>query len=456
MNKLDLFEKIKYRFYIHATDSKSLRKEILTNVGLAAAISLALIIGNNIISTIFPFYYLYVIVDVITFCLILYAIYVVIAFPIQFKQKVNVQNIKTSEDFKKSLGKQLVLRYLGHLTIAAILSFVFFILFLNIYGFLELRNYGIIYDLLSILFEYFPLIVIIYLIVVLFIITFYDFLKPLSYIDSMYAVIEQMSTDLNSEIHLESDLAPLQDKLNALRLTSLRNQISAKENEKRKDELVTYLAHDLKTPLTSVIGYLSLLDLEKDISDTTRDHYIDVALDKAYRVEELINELFEITHFNITQMELTTTTSDIYRLIDQTVFEFQPMLSKRHLTFKFSHKDDSCLIAMDCDKMARVFDNLIKNAIHYAYENTTITLDATINDNYVEFIMNNQAATIHPDKLDRLFEPFYRADTSRTSATGGSGLGLAIVKEIVTMHRGSIRVASANETITFYLSLPLS
>lgn len=452
----NLKDKLADKLVVHATTKSERNKEIITNITKAALVSIALMIATNFIYDIFPFYFFYTIVDIIVFGLVLYSIYVLISFPIQFNKKIANDNYASGKDFKRSLGKELVVRYLSHLLIAAFASFIFVLLFLNVYEILNLHNYDIIYDFVHLLLEYFPLVLIIYVITVIAIITFNDFLKPLSYIDSMFNVIEQMSTDLNQEIHIDPDLAPLEDKLNTLRLTALKNQMSAKENERRKDELIAYLAHDLKTPLTSVIGYLSLLDLEKEISTSTRDHYINVALDKAYRVEELINELFEITHFNITQMECNTTTSDIYRLIEQTVFEFQPMLDSRCLTFEFKPESKSCPIPMDSDKMARVFDNLIKNAIHYAYENTTITLTSTIKDNRVEFIMTNKCATIHPDKLDRLFDPFYRCDSSRTSSTGGTGLGLAIVKEIVTMHHGSIRVGSANETISFYLSLPLS
>lgn len=277
--------------------------------------------------------------------------------------------------------------------------------------------------------------------------------KPFRYLDEMIAAAEALTVPSDAPVVLSPSLKNVQDNLNLLREQALKNALLAKEAEQRKNDLVVYLAHDLKTPLTSVIGYLTLLQDEPQISQELRARYTGIALDKAQRLEELVNEFFDITRFNLTSLTLQTEEISLSCLLEQLVSEFIPVLSEKELTWRTEIPPDIRL-ACDPDKLERVFDNLIRNAVNYSYPGTEIFLSLENLSCHVEIRLLNHGKTIPPDKLARIFEQFFRLDASRSSTTGGSGLGLAIAREIVELHGGSITASSENESILFTVSLP--
>lgn len=246
----------------------------------------------------------------------------------------------------------------------------------------------------------------------------------------------------------------LEVKLNHFRSESIKNKKSAEENEKKKDELIVYLAHDIKTPLTVVIGYLSLLNEIEDMPLEQRKKYIELALNKSYRLEELINELFDIARFNSEKIILEKEELNLNIMLEQIIDDFYPMLKELNKNINFT-SDNNITIYADSDKLSRVFNNLIKNAINYSKENTNIDINVKKKDKEIKVEIINQGKMIPKDKLDKIFENFYRLDTSRTSKTGGSGLGLAISKQIVELHNGKIEVTSNKDKTTFKVSLPL-
>ena len=244
---------------------------------------------------------------------------------------------------------------------------------------------------------------------------------------------------------LPSALAPAEAALRLARQQVQHSEALAREAEQRKNDLIVYLAHDLKTPLTSVIGYLTLLQDEPQISPELRARYTGIALDKAERLEDLINEFFDITRFNLSHIELERRPTDLTRMLEQVVSEFGPMLAAQDLTCRTDLPD----------KMARVLDNLLRNACHYSYPGTVIEVAAGAEADAVVLRFANAGPTIPPEKLDRIFEQFFRLDSSRASRTGGAGLGLAIARQIVELHGGSITAESADEHIAFTVRLPL-
>lgn len=240
-----------------------------------------------------------------------------------------------------------------------------------------------------------------------------------------------------------------------MREQALRNALLAKEAEQRKNDMLVYLAHDLKTPLTSVIGYLTLLRDEPQVSAELRAHYTGIALEKAERLEELINEFFDITRFNLTTLTLQPEQISMSRMLEQLASEFVPILDSMDLTWHTEISPDIEILC-DPDKLERVFDNLVRNAVNYSYSGTEIFLSLKKEEDHVVVKVQNSGKTIPPDKLSRIFEQFFRLDSSRSSATGGAGLGLAISKEIVELHGGSITAASENNSVLFTVILPLS
>ncbi|MDE5873585.1 MAG: HAMP domain-containing histidine kinase, partial [Lachnospiraceae bacterium] len=232
-------------------------------------------------------------------------------------------------------------------------------------------------------------------------------------------------------------------------------KLDAQLANQRKDDLVMYLAHDLKTPLSSVIGYLTLLKDENMISEETREKYLSIALDKAERLEDLINEFFEITRFNLSNIPLEYGKINLTRMLEQLIFEFKPMLTDKKITCELNAEAD-IMISCDADKLQRVFDNILRNAVNYSYENTNIKVILKSDTDSVFISFSNEGNTIPSEKLERIFEQFYRLDTARGTGSGGTGLGLAIAKHIVELHKGTITAKSADNITCFEVVLPTS
>lgn len=253
---------------------------------------------------------------------------------------------------------------------------------------------------------------------------------------------------------LPAALTAAEAQLRLAREQVQRNAAVAREAEQRKNDLIVYLAHDLKTPLTSVIGYLTLLRDEPQLSPEMRARYTGIALDKAERLEDLINEFFDITRFNLSHIELERTSTDLTRMVEQVVSEFGPMLAEQNLTCR-TELPPQLPYFCDPDKMARVLDNLLRNACHYSYPGTEVLITARTEGGEAVLTFMNHGRTIPPEKLGRIFEQFFRLDEPRATRTGGAGLGLAIARQIVELHGGTITAESADETILFTLRLPL-
>lgn len=285
------------------------------------------------------------------------------------------------------------------------------------------------------------------------VIIFQAFRKSVHYLDSALQASEKIADDSEELIELPGDFKEIETQLNAVKLEVQNNARAAKEAEQRKNDLVVYLAHDLKTPLTSVIGYLTLLTETTELSGDMQQKYLGIALKKAERLEDLINEFFEITRFNLTHITLELGNINMTRLLEQLVYEFSPMLAEKRLTCSLNAPAD-VQFCCDGDKMQRVFDNLLRNAVNYGYPDTEITITLESGEKGLRITFLNYGNTIPKDKLDRLFEQFFRLDSSRASGSGGAGLGLAIAKEIVELHKGTIRASSRDGKIIFEIFLP--
>lgn len=265
------------------------------------------------------------------------------------------------------------------------------------------------------------------------------------------ALIEENSGD----VVLSTELAATEKKINHIKHTLAQRKLATELAEQRKNDLVVYLAHDLKTPLTSVIGYLTLLRDENQISEELREKYLSISLEKAERLEDLINEFFEITRFNLSDITLEYSRVNLTRLLEQLTYEFKPMLLEKNLKCELEIASN-VMLKCDVNKMQRVFDNLLRNAVNYSFDDGTIHIVATQNENNLSIKFTNCGNTIPQEKLERIFEQFYRLDTARSSRSGGAGLGLAIAKEIVELHNGTITAKSENEVIEFEVTIPLS
>lgn len=278
--------------------------------------------------------------------------------------------------------------------------------------------------------------------------------QTFSFFQEVVDATEQFYQEDTALIELSEPLKEVENRMNQTKMNILNSERIAREAEQRKNDLVTYLAHDLKTPITSVIGYLTLLFDEPQISDELRAKYTGIALNKAERLEELINEFFDITRFNLSKLTLEMERINLSRMLEQIASEFYPILAEKELQWHTEIAQDIEILC-DPDKLERVFDNLIRNAVNYSYVKTDIFLSMKQTDETVEIFVRNKGKTIPPEKLERIFEQFFRLDSARSSRTGGTGLGLAISKEIVELHGGSMRAESADESISFTVVLPV-
>ena len=278
--------------------------------------------------------------------------------------------------------------------------------------------------------------------------------KVFGYIDEVGKATEDLVNKDVEYIELPDELEEIQKRMNHLKRESEKNEKLAKENEEKKDELIVYLAHDIKTPLTSMIGYLSILDEIDDMPKKKQKNYISIALDKSYRLEDLINELFDVARFNSEKIVLEKEELNLNLMLEQIIDDFYPTLRELNKSIKLNY-DESICINGDPDKLSRVFNNLIKNAISYSKEESEIVINLKKDNNNVIVEVINKGKQISKEKLSKIFEKFYRLDSARTSRTGGSGLGLAIAKDIVELHNGTIIAESNEKETTFRVTLPL-
>lgn len=267
--------------------------------------------------------------------------------------------------------------------------------------------------------------------------------------------IESLLADDEKQIQLSPEMLPFERKLNSVKQTLAERKMETALAEQRKDELVMYLAHDIRTPLTSVIGYLNLLEEDPNMPPEQRAARVHIALEKAYRLETMVNEFFEITKYKSQKITLSKETIDLYYMLVQLSDELSPVLAPRGNTVTL-HLDENLTIEADPEKLARIFNNILKNAASYSFPHTEIVISAEKLEHEVIIRFQNSGEDIPNEALASLFNKFYRVDQSRSSDTGGTGLGLAIAKEIVTLHGGAISASSKNHVVTFTVSLPLS
>lgn len=282
------------------------------------------------------------------------------------------------------------------------------------------------------------------------------FSRVARYLNEISDAVDKVVLQGTEPILLPAEIAPIADKLTIARSTIAARSAQAVEAERRKNDMVVYLAHDLKTPLTSVIGYVSLLrESVQSLKPEQAEKFAEIALKKAYRLEDLINEMFDIARYNVQEMELVCSSFNLTRMLEQLADEFSPQLSDRNLKISLTLEENLKIYA-DSDKLARVFDNILKNAAAYAYSGSEIEINAAQEREKVRVRIANRGDCIPPNALSAIFEKFYRVDESRGTQNGSAGLGLAIANEIVIAHGGEITAQSTDEKTEFCVLLPIS
>lgn len=278
--------------------------------------------------------------------------------------------------------------------------------------------------------------------------------KRNNYIEEIYAGIECMSKgDLNTKIEQKGDdeLSLMAFNINVMQDTINKLIISEKESEKSKNELITNIAHDLRTPLTSIIGYLEIIVNNDNIPNEKKKEYLSIAFEKSKKLEVLIEDLFSFTKMNYGELAVKKEKIDLVELLNQLASELYPLFEKNEIDFSLQTNVNSLFIDLDPKLIVRLFENLINNAIKYGKDGKNIIVKIKNNDelNQVEISVINFGKLIPETSLKKIFDKFYRVDDSRTSETGGTGLGLAIAKSIVDLHGGEISVKSDTDGTEF-------
>ena len=278
-------------------------------------------------------------------------------------------------------------------------------------------------------------------------------LKMVKYLNQVETGIDNIVLDSADSIHMITELKPIETRLNEIKQILKKQEQEVIEGEKKKNDLIVFLAHDLKTPLTSIVAYLTMLDSYQDMPEEERQRYTHIALEKSIRLGELISEFFEITKFNLQDIVLEPVELNLSMMLEQLADELYGVLRKKNLTCEVEAAEDMVVYG-DADKLARVFDNILRNAVSYCYPNTKIRIQAEMTEEGNRIVVSNRGKQIPKEQLGTIFEKFYRLDEARHSTTGGAGLGLAIAKEIVELHGGTIRAESDEEETRFIVMLP--
>lgn len=254
---------------------------------------------------------------------------------------------------------------------------------------------------------------------------------------------------------VRTDLQRVIDSINSLVDSTVNSINEEKAIEQSKDELITNVSHDIRTPLTSIIGYLGLLK-SGNVSQEDQQKYINIAFTKAEQMKSLANELLEYTTLKSNNTKLNLVSLPIYSMLEQVEAGFELEAEKKGITFEIASRPKDLTIKADPEKLVRVYNNLINNAFKYGTGATKIKLIANlINKQTVELRVENNGAKIPKASLKKIFERFYRVETSRNTKTGGTGLGLSITKSVVDLHRGTIRCVSDDNWTSFIIRLPL-
>lgn len=274
------------------------------------------------------------------------------------------------------------------------------------------------------------------------------------WLDDIRTATRRVVEDHEQPVVLPRELSPIQEDLNAIQRQLRAREEAARESEQRRGDLVAFLAHDLKTPLTSVMGYLTLLKDDPGLTPEQRAKYTGIALDKARRLEELLGEFFDITRMDLDSTPEQRQPIQLSMLLEQLSDEFYPLFAEKELqcSVEIQHH---LVVPGDPDKLARVFDNVLRNAVSYSAPGGRVDIHARSVGRQAEITIRNEGLEIPEGELANIFQKFYRLDATRSSRTGGAGLGLAIAKEIVESHGGTIRAESNGRLTSFVISLPL-
>lgn len=253
----------------------------------------------------------------------------------------------------------------------------------------------------------------------------------------------------------KDELEFLAQSMNDMARKLKENIYKERAQEKFKTELITNFSHDLRTPLTSLIAYMQLVEDEKT-SDKNKKKYAAVSMEKAYKLKQLIEDLFEYSKLESGGISLDKRDTNIVEILEQSIGELFIEAQKRNMNLKKEYETSKVILNVDSSKLGRVFENLLSNAVKYGIEGTDIYVNLIESNECVTVLFENEVTSNDLEGTLKIFDRFYRSDKSRNSKVSGSGLGLAISKNIVELHKGEIWVKCENNIFKAYVKLRLT
>ncbi|MDD6794121.1 MAG: HAMP domain-containing sensor histidine kinase [Clostridiaceae bacterium] len=270
--------------------------------------------------------------------------------------------------------------------------------------------------------------------------------------------IEEMSEgNLDKQIKIGDDIEikTLSQNINSIVKQLKEKTVEEKKAQKIKNDLITNVSHDLRTPLTSIIGYLEIIEKDKYRDEVQLRYYTDIVYSQAKRLKVLIDDLFELTKMQNKGVNLEKRPLNLVELLGQVVGEFQYQFHINNMQERVNFSEDKLFVLGDAEKLVRAFENLISNSIKYGRDGHYVDIVTKRSLDYAIVQVINYGEEISPVDLEYIFERFYRVDKSRNSKVGGSGLGLAITKNVIELHGGEIKAFSNEERTMFEVKIPL-
>lgn len=282
-----------------------------------------------------------------------------------------------------------------------------------------------------------------------------NIIKDIEYISGGISQIASGDMNEKLEVHRNDEIGEIVVQVNKMSDDIKRLVEAEREAMQTNKDMITCVAHDLRTPLTSVLGYLQLATDTEKYSVEERQKYARIAMKKANRLQGLIEDLFSYTKLMSGEITLHYNEIDIVKLIEQMVEEFYPLFKENELEYTLKYNVDSLIMNIDGEMIARAIQNLISNAIKYGKDGKKVFIELEKFEHEVQIRVTNFGLIIPPESLEHIFDKFYRVEESRSSQTGGTGLGLNIAKEIAVLHGGTIDVTSGSNGTCFTIALPL-
>lgn len=272
-------------------------------------------------------------------------------------------------------------------------------------------------------------------------------------LDELHLIAEGQY-DRRIPFRLTGDMGQVVNSINRLVDSTVNALEDERAIEKSKDELITNVSHDIRTPLTSIIGYLGLIVNQQNVEAADAKHYAEIAYSKAEQMKLLVDDLFEYTTTRPNGAPLRLNDIPIVNFLEQVAADFELEAQKRKMAIEVLPNNRDVVLELDAEKMVRVINNLLSNAIKYGYADSVITMEVLKKEGVITIAVRNAGDPISKEVLEQLFTRFYRAEGSRSKETGGTGLGLAIAENIVRSHGGMMYAESENGQTSFYVCLP--